>query len=64
MSVVGDIFDGLRKAIAVGDDVSRLTKDMSELNVRERELRERVAYIEGVIAGAQGRTARGRLPRP
>jgi len=63
MSVVGDIFEGLRKAIAVGDDVSRLTKDVSDLNVRERNLRERMAYIEGVIVGAQSRTARGRLPR-
>lgn len=57
MSRLGDIFDGVRKAILIEHRVTELAVHLKELDTRERDTRERLIRLEGVIAGAQA-TAR------
>ena len=63
MSFFSDFADGVKALILLKDDVSRPKEQVREVDANERETRDRVVFLEGVIAGAQGRAGRGRLPR-
>jgi cell division protein FtsB len=49
------IWAGLKSVIQLEADVARLTARVEQLDARERETRERLIYLEGVIAGARAR---------
>lgn len=57
MSYFDRIWSGLKSVIQLEADVARLTARVEMLDARERETRERLIYLEGVIAGAQQRAA-------
>ena len=57
MSPFDRIWKGLKSVIQLEGDVARLTAKVEALDVRERETRERLIYLEGVIAVAHERTA-------
>ena len=61
MSAFDRIWNGLKAVIQLEGDVARLTTKVEVLDARERETRERLIYLEGVIAGARERAARPRL---
>ncbi len=63
MSFFGDFADGVKALILLKDDVAKLKGQVSTLDANERETRDRLAFLEGVIAGAQTRATTGRLPR-
>ena len=63
MSFFSDFADGVKALILLKDDVARLKEQVREVDANERETRDRLVVLEGVIAGAQGRAARSRLPR-
>ena len=48
---------GVRKGILIEHRVTELATKIAELDTRERDTRERLIRLEGVIAGAQA-TAR------
>lgn len=62
MSYFDKIWSGLKSVIQLEADVARLTARLEQVDVRERETRERLIYLEGVIAGARQRAA-SRPPR-
>ena len=62
MSTFGDLIAGLRKAILIDDRVERLAREVRDLSDRERETRERLIYIEGILSTVGARTDRRRLP--
>lgn len=66
MSYFDRIWDGLKAVMQIEGDVARLTARVEQLDARERETRERLIYLEGLIAGARARagTAQPRLPAP
>ncbi len=64
MSVVDRIWNGLKAVIQLETDVARLTARVEQLDARERETRERLIYLEGVIAGARSRAAPRQLDGP
>lgn len=66
MSTFETIWNGLRSVIQLEGDVARLTARLEAVDARERENRERLVYLEGVIAGAQRRAAQtqGRVGGP
>ena len=51
MSYFDRIWAGLKSVIQLESDVARLTAKVEQLDARERETRERLIYLEGVIAG-------------
>jgi len=53
MSRLGDLLDGIRKAILIEHRVTELATAMKELDARERDTRDRMIRLEGIIAGAQ-----------
>lgn len=55
MSYFDRIWAGLKSVIQLESDVARLTTRVEQLDARERETRERLIYLEGVIAGARVR---------
>ena len=57
MSPFDRIWNGLKSVIQLEGDVARLTAKVEALDVRERETRERLIYLEGVIAVAHERAA-------
>lgn len=57
MSAFDRIWNGLKSVIQLEGDVARLTARVEALDARERETRERLIYLEGVIAGARERAA-------
>ena len=57
MSAFDRIWSGLKSVIQLEADVARLTAKVEVLDARERETRERLIYLEGVIAGARERAA-------
>ncbi len=57
MSTFDTIWSGLRSVIQLEGDVARLTARLEQVDARERETRERLIYLEGVIAGARSRAA-------
>lgn len=57
MSAFDRIWNGLKSVIQLEADVARLTARVEVLDTRERETRERLIYLEGVIAGARERAA-------
>lgn len=65
MSYFDRIWAGLKSVIQLESDVARLTAKVEQLDARERETRERLIYLEGVIAGARARAeaAQPRLDR-
>jgi|GEM_PF-2622882 len=52
MSVVDRIWNGLKAVIQLEADVARLTARVEQLDARER-----LIYLEGIIAGARSRAA-------
>ena len=57
MSYFDKIWNGLKSVIQLEGDVARLTARLEAVDARERETRERLIYLEGVIAGARQRAA-------
>lgn len=57
MSYFDRIWAGLKSVIQLEADVARLTAKVEQLDGRERETRERLIYLKGVIAGARARAA-------
>ena len=55
MSYFDRIWSGLKSVIQLESDVARLTAKLEQVDARERETRERLIYLEGVIAGARTR---------
>ena len=68
MSYFDRIWSGLKAVMQIEGDVARLTATVEQLDARERETRERLIYLEGLIAGARAQAntapARPRLERP
>jgi hypothetical protein len=60
MSYFDKIWSGLKSVIQLEADVARLTARLEQVDARERETRERLIFLEGVIAGARARAADGR----
>ena len=57
MSTFDTIWSGLKSVIQLEGDVARLTARLEAVDARERETRERLIYLEGIIAGARTRAA-------
>ena len=57
MIALDRIWSAFRAVLALESDVRRLTERLAEVDERERETRERLVYLEGLIAGARTRTA-------
>ena len=53
MSSISDIIEGVRKAILIEHRVNELAASVKDIDARERDTRDRVARLEGMIAGAQ-----------
>lgn len=66
MSYFDRIWNGLKAVIQLEADVARLTARLEQVDARERETRERLIYLEGIIAGARSRASdgRGRIEGP
>lgn len=68
MSYFDRIWSGLKAVMQIEGDVTRLTAKVEQLDARERETRERLIYLEGLIAGARAQAntapAQLRLERP
>ena len=60
MSPFDRIWNGLKSVIQLEGDVARLTTKVEVLDARERETRERLIYLEGIIEGARERAAAAR----
>lgn len=63
MSFFGDFADGVKALILLKDDVVRLKDQVRDLDANQRETRDRLIFLEGVIAGAQAQSTKARLPR-
>ena len=61
MSALGDILHGIRQAVLLDHRVNELTDEVRELGREQRALRERMAHLEGLIAGARMSAAAKRL---
>ena len=59
MSSFDRTWSGLRSVIQLEADVARLTARLEAVDARERETRERLIYLEGLIARARTRAAAG-----
>lgn len=66
MSSFDRIWNGLKAVMQIEADVARLTATVAQLDARERETRERLIYLEGLIAGARANAAarQARLGEP
>jgi hypothetical protein len=66
MTYFDRIWNGLKAVVQLEGDVARLTTQVAQLDARERETRERLVYLEGVIAGARAQASSNqpRLERP
>jgi hypothetical protein len=66
MSAFDRIWNGLKAVMQIEGDVARLTAKVEQLDARERETRERLIYLEGLIAGARAQASANqpRLERP
>lgn len=62
MTAFDRIWNGLKSVIQLEGDVARLTAQVEQIDARERETRERLIYLEGVIAGAGARARAGAPP--
>ncbi len=61
MSRLGDIMDGVRKAVLIEHRVTELATTLRDVDRRERDTRDRVLRLEGIVAGAQAQAASRRL---
>lgn len=52
MSIFGDVMASVRKAVLIDHRLDELSSKVEALSRREAETRERLIYIEGVLAGA------------
>jgi hypothetical protein len=64
VSTLDRIWSAFRAVLALEGDVRRLTERLAEVDARERETRERLIYLEGLIAGARTRQASPTPPLP
>ena len=60
MSLIGDIFAGVRRIMLLEDRVDRLTDDLAKLNTAHAETRERLIRVEVIIDEARRAEARYR----
>lgn len=63
MSAFERILSGLKSIVVVEAELKRIGEELKSLDARERETRERLVYLEGVIAGARARAGRRQLPK-
>lgn len=63
MSSLGDVVSGVRTFLNAADDLKSLKAELKLIDSRERDLRQRISYIEGVLANAGAPVQRLRLPR-
>ncbi len=61
MSRLGDIMDGVRKAVLIEQRITELATTLRDVDRRERDTRDRVLRLEGIVAGAQAQAASRRL---
>ena len=62
MSALGDIWDALRQAIGIADEVKRMSKLMEELAGEMRDIDRRLARLEGRWEAAMDFGGRGGRP--
>lgn len=58
MSSIGEVLAGVRKAILVDHRLAELAIKMDAIDLRERDTRDRVMRLEGILQGAQAATKR------
>ena len=58
MTSLGDILNGLRKVMLMEHRLNEMQADMKALDLRERDTRDRLLRIEGILQGAQAATRR------
>lgn len=67
MSTLSSVWSAFRAVLDLESRVKRMSEQLAQVDERERETRERVVYLEGVIAGAAARAGNNlqpkRLPR-
>lgn len=61
MSVLGDVFSGLKQVLTLEDRVNRLAADLSALDRAHDETRERLIRIEVIVDEARRRGEARRL---
>ena len=59
MSHFDRIWIGLKAVVQLEGGLSRLAARVEQLDVRESETRERLVYLEGLIAGARAQASAG-----
>lgn len=68
MSTLGSVWSAFRAVLELESRVKHLTEQLADVDRRERDTRERLVYLEGVIAGASVRAraaaSQKRLPKP
>ena len=62
VSVLGDVFSGLRQVLALQDRVDRLSTDVQALDKAHDDTRERLIRIEAIIDEARRSRDARRLP--
>lgn len=63
MAFADRVLSGLKLLATASDDLRSLKAQAAAFDSRERELRDRVNYIEGMLAAAGAPPKRLRLPR-
>jgi len=58
VSSIGEVLAGVRKAILVDHRLAELAIKMDAIDLRERDTRDRVMRLEGILQGAQAATKR------
>lgn len=61
MSRLGDVIEGVKRAILIEHRVTELATTLKELDARERDTRDRLIRLEGIVAGAQAAKGARRL---
>lgn|GEM_PF-4372357 len=58
MSSIGEVLAGVRKAILFDHRLTELAIKVEAIDLRERDTRDRLLRIEGMLQGAQAATKR------
>ena len=58
MSLLGDIFAGVRRTLLMEERVERIAADLDKLNTAHAETRERLIRVEVIIEEARRSNAR------
>ena len=58
MTSLGDILNGIRKVMLMEHRLNEVQADLKDLDARERDTRDRLIRLEGILQGAQAATKR------